>query len=121
MVVTDTAAMAGKTGPRTIRLILAEDENLFRDLLGAALKQYPDLEVVGGFSDGETAVREAPALKPDVALMDIELGGELNGVQAAILLRRALPDLGIVLLSNQGSPRLLASLQIGRASCRERV
>lgn len=95
---------------RTIRLILAEDESLFRNLLSSALAQYPDLEVVGGFSDGETAVREAPALKPDVALMDIELGGQLNGVQAAILLRRALPELGIVLLSNQGSPRLLASL-----------
>lgn len=95
---------------RTVRLVLAEDESLFRDLLGMALTQYPDLEVVGAFSDGETAVREAPALRPDVALMDIELGGQLNGVQAAILLRRALPDLGIVLLSNQGSPRLLASL-----------
>lgn len=55
-------------------------------------------------------MRDAPVLRPDVALMDIELGGALNGVQAAILLRRALPNLGIVLLSNQGSPRLLASL-----------
>ena len=111
MAVTRAAAESlGSSGGHTIRLILAEDESLFRDLLGTALRQYPDLEVVGAFSDGETAVREAPALKPDVALMDIELAGQLNGVQAAILLRRALPELGIVLLSNQGSPRILSSL-----------
>ena len=95
---------------RTIRVAIVEDESLFRDLLRTALSQYPGLEVLGGFADGEQAVEEIPALKPDVVLMDIELGGTLNGIQAAMVLRRKLPELGIVLLSNQGSPRVLSSL-----------
>ena len=95
---------------RTIRVAIVEDESLFRDLLRTALAQYPGLEVAGAYPDGEQAVRDIPAIKPDVVLMDIELGGQLNGIQAAMVLRRQLPELGIVLLSNQGSPRVLSSL-----------
>ncbi len=100
----------GPKAERTIRVAIVEDEALFRDLLHTALSQYPGLEVLGAFADGEQAVEQIPALKPDVVLMDIELGGQLNGIQAAMVLRRRLPELGIVLLSNQGSPRVLSSL-----------
>jgi DNA-binding NarL/FixJ family response regulator len=98
------------TANQPIRVILAEDEDLYRDMLRTALSASAHLDVVGAFPSGEAAVEKAPALKPHVALLDIELGGQLNGVQVGMLLRRALPDLGIVLLSNQGSPRVLSSL-----------
>src|SRR5207247_1266240 len=81
-----------------------------RCLLRSALSQHPSIEVVGAFPNGEAAVERMPALKPQVALLDIELGGQLNGVQVGMLLRRRMPEIGIVLLSNQGSPRVLASL-----------
>jgi DNA-binding NarL/FixJ family response regulator len=111
MTTTARGPQAGTPAPqRTIRIAIVEDESLFRDLLRTALAQYPGLEVVGAFGDGEQAVRDVPGLRPDVVLMDIELGGQLNGIQAAMLLRRQLPELGIVLLSNQGSPRVLSSL-----------
>lgn len=95
---------------RILRLLIVEDENLFRDLLSAALSQQPGLEVVGSFPSGEAAAEQALRLKPDVALLDIELAGQLNGIQTGLLLRRHLPQLGIILLSNQGSPRVLSSL-----------
>ena len=92
-----------------LRVILVEDENLFRDLLRTALAQHERLEVVGAFADGQSAVDAAPRLRPAVALLDIELGGTINGIQVGMLLRRQQPTMGIVLLSNQSSPRVLSS------------
>ncbi|MBI4491255.1 MAG: response regulator transcription factor [Chloroflexi bacterium] len=93
-----------------ISLALVEDEDLYRDLLRVALSQHPRLQVVGAFADGETALEAVPRLQPRVALLDIELRGRLNGIQLGLLLRRRLPDLGVVLLSNHGEPQFVASL-----------
>ncbi|MBI3978401.1 MAG: response regulator transcription factor [Chloroflexi bacterium] len=93
-----------------IRVALVEDEGLFKDLLSTVLSQRSGLEVVGAFGDGETALQAIPQLQPDVALLDIELGGAMNGIQLGLLLRRQLPALGIVLLSNHGDPQFVASL-----------
>lgn len=96
------------TGP--LRLVIVEDEDLYRDLLGTVLHLDPQLEVVGTFAGAEQALADVGGLRPDVALLDIELGGRTNGVQLGLLLRERLPRLGIVLLSNVRAPRLLASI-----------
>jgi DNA-binding NarL/FixJ family response regulator len=90
--------------------VIVEDEDLYRDLLRIALSQQPQLEVIGVFGDGETALAAAAQLQPRVAILDIELPGNLNGVQLGLRLRRLIPDLGIVLLSNHGDPEFVASL-----------
>lgn len=87
-----------------------EDEHLYRDLLATVLSLDPQLTVVGSFASAEEALSAAPDLRPQVALLDIELGGPMNGVQLGLVLRERLPALGIVLLSNVRAPRLLASL-----------
>jgi DNA-binding NarL/FixJ family response regulator len=94
-----------------MRLVIVEDEGLYRELLATALSSDPDLDVVGTFGSGATALEAVNGLAPDVALLDIELGGEPNGVQLGLLMRQRLPHLGIVLLSNFGSPRFLAALK----------
>lgn len=93
-----------------IRLVIVEDEHLYRELLATVLRLDPQLEVVGAFSGADEALAAVPALAPDVALVDIELGGQVNGVQLGLLLRERLPKVGIVLLSNVRAPRLLASI-----------
>lgn len=93
-----------------IRTIVVEDENLYRDLLKEALGRQPRIDVVGAFADGESAMRAAPALAPDVAILDIELGPSANGVQTGLVLRRQLPQLGIVLLSNHCEPAFLKAV-----------
>ncbi|MBI3969218.1 MAG: response regulator transcription factor [Chloroflexi bacterium] len=93
-----------------IRIVIVEDEGLFRDLLRIALSRHPSLEVVGTFPDGESALEAAPALRPRAALLDIELGSSLNGIQVGLRLRQLLPDLGIVLLSNHGDINFLTAL-----------
>lgn len=95
----------------SIRVLTAEDEGLFRDLVKTVLSQQEGIELVGAFPTAEAALEAAPGLKPDVALLDIELGeGGMNGVQLGVRLRRVLPKIGIVLLSNHNDARLLQAL-----------
>lgn len=93
-----------------IRVVLVEDDHLFRDLLQRALRTTTTIEVLGGFPDAETALERIPLLGPDVVLMDIELGGGMNGIQLGLVLRGQLPDLGVVILSNHADPEFIASL-----------
>lgn len=92
------------------RVVLVEDEPLFRDLLAVTLGAAGGIEVIGGFDRGEDALEAIPALAPDVVLLDINLAGVMNGVQLGVQLRRAMPDLGVVLLSSLFDPTLLTSL-----------
>ena len=92
------------------RVVVVEDEGLYRDLIRIALSQHPRLEVVGAFGDADTALVEIPKLEPSVAILDIELADALNGVQLGLRLRRTMPDVGIVLLSNHRDPEFVSSL-----------
>ncbi|HEY8489713.1 MAG TPA: response regulator transcription factor [Dehalococcoidia bacterium] len=93
------AAGAGQA-PLPIRIAIVEDEDLYRDLLRAALEGQDRLAVVGAFPSAEAALEAWPALDAAVAVLDIELGGGINGIQLAAALRREQPELGIVFLSN---------------------
>jgi two-component system, NarL family, response regulator DesR len=59
-----------------ISLVLAEDQHLLRDALAALLAMEDDMQVTGQASDGVTALRMIRELRPDVALLDIEMPGE---------------------------------------------
>ncbi len=95
------------------RLIITEDEALFRELLLRTLSSEPGLEVVGTAEDAETAIKLAKELKPDVAIMDIELPGEMDGIEAALLIKRERPKTGIVVLSVHSDHRYVSSLPLG--------
>jgi DNA-binding NarL/FixJ family response regulator len=102
--------MEAKLAGQAITVAVVEDEPLVLDLLRVALQQHPGLEVVGIFSQGEPALQHIPVLQPQVAVLDIELGRGLSGIQLGLLLREQLPTLGIVLLSNHWVPHFLATL-----------
>jgi DNA-binding NarL/FixJ family response regulator len=93
-----------------LRVVIVEDENLFRDLLRIALASHQKLEVVGSFADAHIALKEIPALEPDIVLLDIDLGGKISGVELGVQLRQVLPKLGVVLLSNHQDIEFVASL-----------
>ncbi|MDA8193273.1 MAG: response regulator transcription factor [Thermaerobacter sp.] len=95
---------------QSLRLIVVEDEPLFLELLAIALRHHPVFEVVGTYQNPDDARSDAFALRPDVALLDIHLGPHHNGIQLGLQLRRTLPELGIVLLSNHSDPEYLRAL-----------
>jgi DNA-binding NarL/FixJ family response regulator len=68
-----------------IRVLIADDQAMIRTGFRLILETEPDIEVVGEAADGESAVREALALRPDVTLMDIRMPG-IDGIQATRLL-----------------------------------
>jgi len=82
-----------------VKLLIVEDEGLFRDMLKITLSSLPNMEVVGAVSDGSAAIQSAGELAPDVILMDIELGSEPNGIDAGRAIKDEHPDIGIIILS----------------------
>ena len=97
---------------KTTRLVVVDDEPLFRELLCRTLAAEKDLEVVGEAGDGETAVQIAKKEKPDVVIMDIELPGKLDGIEAALQIKRERPQTGIVILSAHSERRYVMSLPL---------
>ncbi len=65
----------------TIRVLIADDQELVRTGLSMILGAQPDIEVVGAASDGNEAVALARSLRPDVCLFDIRMPG-LDGIEA---------------------------------------
>ena len=81
-----------------IRLLLVDDQALFRESLGLLLSVQPDLRVVGEAANGEEALQQAAALRPDVALMDLRMP-VLDGVAATRRLRTAQPETRVIVLT----------------------
>lgn len=91
------------------RVVIIEDEPLFRQLLKAQLSSDPEIEVVGEGASGEEAIELAEALTPEVMLMDIEMGDGISGIQAGHTIKSRRPTMGIVLLSNHKSKQFIVN------------
>ena len=77
-----------------IRVLLVDDQALFRGGIRMLLGSQPDLEVVGEAGDGETAVAQAAALAPDVVLMDVRMP-VLDGIEATARIVAEAADRGV--------------------------
>ncbi|WP_019632191.1 response regulator transcription factor [Actinomadura atramentaria] len=86
-----------------IRVLLAEDMRILRDALVGLLGLEDDLEVVAALGDGREIVPAALRLRPDVAVIDIELPG-LDGLSAAAELHERLPECRTLVLTGVGRP-----------------
>jgi DNA-binding NarL/FixJ family response regulator len=81
-----------------IKVLLADDEAIVRAGVRAILAAAPDIEVVAEAGDGREALELARAHRPDVALLDIRMP-LLDGLGAAAELRRAVPEVAVVMLT----------------------
>lgn len=97
------------------RVMIVEDEGLFRDMLQVSLSSQPGMEVVGAFGDGTSAISTARDLAPDVILMDIELGNGPNGIEAGMRIKEENPKVGIVILSFHKEKEYIGSIPLERA------
>jgi DNA-binding NarL/FixJ family response regulator len=92
------------------RVLIVEDVRLFSDLLARTLSSY--LDIIGMARDGATAITLAAEHQPDAVLMDIELEGAMDGIEAAIKIKQAKPSTGIVILSSHNDRRYVTSLPL---------
>ncbi|MDQ4048325.1 MAG: response regulator transcription factor [Actinomycetota bacterium] len=81
----------------TVRVLLADDQELVRAGLEMIVDSTDDLEVVGNASDGSEAVELARSLHPDVVLMDIRMPS-LDGIEATRRIATGTPDAPRVLM-----------------------
>jgi two-component system response regulator DesR len=98
-----------------IRLLLADDQALVRGALAALLNLEPDLEVVGEVGRGDEVVPLARQIRPDVALLDVEMPG-LDGIAATVELRAALPSCRVLVVTTFGRPGYLRRAMAAGAS-----
>lgn len=81
-----------------IRVLLVDDQALFREGLNTLLSVHADIEVVGEASNGEESLLQAAALQPDVVLMDLRMP-RLDGAAATRRLRASYPHIQVIVLT----------------------
>lgn len=84
-----------------IKLLLVEDNQKLRPALKLGLEATGSVEVLYDCDTGEAAFDYCLEQPPDVILMDVQLAGEMNGIEAAVAIRREFPRLPVVFYSIQ--------------------
>jgi DNA-binding NarL/FixJ family response regulator len=82
----------------TIKVLIADDHQLFREGLVNLLSSAPDIEVIAEAEDGKEATEKTKKLKPDVLLIDIGMP-HMNGIEATRILKKDMPELKIIAVS----------------------
>jgi PAS domain S-box-containing protein len=102
-----------KASMGSMEILIADDHELFRRGLRSFLESRSDWHVCGEAADGKEAVAKAKELKPDVVLLDVSMP-KMNGLEAARLIRREIPDSNILIVSqNDANLMEKAALQAG--------
>ena len=101
------------TSRKKVKVLIADDQTLFREGIKDLLENERVIEVVGEAADGQEAVRLAKKLKPDVILMDIKLP-YLDGVAATRQIRKECPDTNVLILSSfEDEAHVMEAIQAG--------
>ncbi len=89
----------------TVRVLLADDDAMFRDSLSQLIESQPHLGVVGAASDGLAAIELADELRPDAVVIDLHMP-LLDGVTAVARLRRDHPNVCLIALTGDETKKI---------------
>jgi two-component system response regulator DesR len=98
-----------------IRVLIAEDQEMVRGALAALLSLETDIEVVAEVGRGDEVAAAVERVRPDVALLDIEMPG-LDGIAAASRVRQLAPACRVLILTTFGRPGYLRRAMAAGAS-----
>src|SRR5919202_5753682 len=98
-----------------LRILLVEDDELFRLGLHMRLQQEPGIEVVAEAVDGEMAVELTNQYLPDVVLLDVGLPG-IGGVEACRQIKQQHPGMPVLVLTSHSQKQLIERLIAAGAS-----
>lgn len=92
-----------------IKIILADDHEIFRDGFKAMIKKQPTVQLAGEAANGAELIELTRKLQPDVIVTDIKMP-VLDGIEAAKQLSREFPDIGIIALSMFDEENLIVEM-----------
>jgi DNA-binding NarL/FixJ family response regulator len=100
-----------------VRIVLVEDNEVFRDALELLLGMRDDVAIVASVGDGLAAVSAAKALRPDVVLMDYRMPA-LDGIQATAQIVEEVPGVAVVALTaSADNAEREALVEAGAVAC----
>jgi DNA-binding NarL/FixJ family response regulator len=100
---------------KSLRVVIADDDEAYAELVAALLNRCRELEVVGIAKDGEEAVQLACWQDADVVLMDIDMP-RIDGITATRLVRNARPRICVLMLSGAEPDRIHDARAAGAAA-----
>ena len=110
---TIASSQTGTSGSGPIRILLVDDQPLFRRAIATLIGEQPEFTVVGEAANGLEAIEGAHALSPDLIVMDVEMP-VMNGVEAVRILRDQLPTIKIIVLTvSESEDYLLDAIRFG--------
>lgn len=92
-----------------IRVLLADDVAMFREMLYSTLEEEEDVVVVGEAADGQEALEKCLELDPDILILDVEMP-RMNGVEATRLVAERCPRTKVVILTAYEDDQLIVQL-----------
>ena len=105
--------------PESIRVLICDDHELFREGLRRALENEEDIEIIGEAQDGREAVEKTEELFPDVVLMDIRMemaASERSGLKATGLIKEHVPSAQVLMLTaSEDQSDLFDAIKAGAA------
>ena len=94
------------TTPTPLRILIDDDHDVMREGTRAVIERQSSWEVCGIAATGREAVNQAVALEPDIVVMDMTMP-ELNGLDAAVQIKRRLPKTEILIFTGNASDQLI--------------
>jgi DNA-binding NarL/FixJ family response regulator len=91
------------------RILIVDDNRIYRDVLKALINRQTDMEVIGEAEDGEKAVALTRELLPDIILMDVNMP-VMDGAKATCRILAEMPSMKILALSIQAEDGFMASM-----------
>lgn len=95
--------------PQAIKVILADDHELFRDGFSVMLKKQPDIELIAEAENGEQLLQLTHELQPEVVVTDIKMP-KADGIEVMHRMKKELPHIGVIALTNYDEESLLVEM-----------